>query len=51
MLETGKIIRWTEKENSLGLMEENIKELIKMIKNKGTVLLFGQMEESIKDNG
>jgi len=32
-------------------MEESIKELIKMIRNKDTEPLYGQMEENIKDNG
>jgi hypothetical protein len=33
--ENGKIIKWTEKENSLGLMEEDTSEITRRIKNTG----------------
>jgi len=49
--ETGKIIKWTDKENLLGMMEENMLGTIKMIKNMVMDNLSGLMEENIKDIG
>jgi len=40
-----------ERENICGLMEDNIKEIIKWIKNKDMVFIYGQMEDYIKEIG
>lgn len=47
----GKIIRCMEEESFFGLMEESIKEIILMIKNKAKVTLLGQMVGPIMDRG
>lgn len=40
--EIGKTIKWMVKENLLGLMAENMLEVIKMIKKKDTVFSNGK---------
>jgi hypothetical protein len=61
-LETGKIIKWMEKEFLLGLIVENIQVNIKKIKNtdmgflngkkiQSIFISLGTMEENIKENG
>ena len=47
----GKIIKWTDKENSSGLTVENIQEIMQKIKSKDMGNLIGQMAENIGDNG
>jgi hypothetical protein len=41
LMEIGKIIKWMEKEYLFGLMEENIQDSIKTIKNMDMVYLNG----------
>lgn len=47
----GKIIKWMESENSFGLMEENIMEIILRISNTDLVNLNGLMAENTKAAG
>jgi hypothetical protein len=51
MLAIGLIIRCMEKVYTHGLMAENIKDFISMIRNKARVNIPGQMVESIEVNG
>ena len=65
ILETENLIKWMgfflkkklfnyyflEKENLFGMISENIKEIILMIKNMGMANLNGRMEGFIKGNG
>lgn len=51
MKANGKTIKCMDKEFSLGLTEENMKEIISMTRNKAMVCLHGQMEESTMDSG
>ena len=51
MREDGKIIKWMEKEYSLGRMVENILESMLMIKKKDMVSLHGQKAKFIKATG
>ena len=48
---SGKIIKCMVKVNSLGLMVEDTKGNMKMIKNMGKGRLFGQMAESMREAG
>lgn len=47
----GMTAKWMDKENSDGMMEENILELIKMIKKMATENSIGQMANIIKEIG
>ena len=50
-MENGKIIKWMVKEHLFGLMEENIMENIKTIKNRDTANTHGQTAVSTRDTG
>ena len=49
ILVTGKIIKWTVKENSLGQMEENILDSILMIKSRAMEFFNGKLWFKIID--
>ena len=49
--ESGLIIIWREWEFIPGLMEENMKENIKMIRNMDMEYIFGRTRENIRDGG
>lgn len=51
MTVNGKITQCMEKEYINGMMEENIKANIKMIRNMGKVYFIGQMEVNSKETG
>jgi hypothetical protein len=51
MKETGKIIKWKDKVYLRGLIIEDTKGLMLMIKKKAMVFFIGLMEEYIKVNG
>jgi len=51
MMENGIIIKWTDMVCSLGQIIEDMKDIIKMIRNKEEVPLNGQMVENMKVNG
>lgn len=51
MKELGNRIKCMEVENIVGLMEENMRENILMIKNKVMEHIVGMMEKSILDIG
>ena len=49
--DNGAIVKWMVKELHNGLMERDMKEIIKMIKNMGLVFFNGKMEGNMKVNG
>jgi len=50
-MDYGSITRWKEVEFSLGLMEEDTKVIMLMIKRKVMVFSTGQMVENMKEDG
>jgi hypothetical protein len=48
---TGKITKWTEKDSFYGLINENTKEPIRMIRKRAMVFSNGMMVEYIKAIG
>jgi len=51
MKESGKAITWKVWASILGMMEENMKENIRMIKNMAMEFINGQMAEYIQATG
>jgi hypothetical protein len=49
--ESGKTIKWKEKEYLPGLTIEDMRETTTTIKRKDTEYFIGQMEESTRENG